>query len=143
MGWRTHDRSGSVVKSLGVAFDTPAEGITAVTDQSIDWRSVTTGDADGVLFDVDCEDDTKIDFNTSVLARTVTVGTLKLGPVSVDAGGVDMKVIFEMEPVGVGQEARVTFKDENAPKGTQPYWIRVTQTDGAKAWVSPFYVEVS
>jgi hypothetical protein len=127
----------------GYAFDTPAEGITAVSDQSIDWRSVTTGDADGVLFDFDCSDDAKIDFNTPVLNRTVTVGTLKLGPVTVEAGGVDMKVVFEMEPVGIGREARVTFKDENAPKGIHPYWIRVTQMDGAKAWVSPFYVEIS
>ena len=65
-----------------------------------------------------------------------------MGPVTIEAGGVDMKIVFEMAPTGVGREAHVTFKDANAPKGTTPYWIRVTQTDGAKAWVSPFYVTV-
>ena len=98
----------------------------------------------GVLFDVEGGDDAKIQFDTPVLERSVTLGTLRHGPVTVDAGGVDMKVVFEMAPEGVGREARMSFTDTDAPKGaTTPYWIRVVQTDGAKAWVSPFYVTVT
>ena len=134
---------GTLSNVEGYAFDTPAEGINAVASNSIEWQSVTTGDADGVLFDVAGDDTTKIQFDTPVLQRSVTMGTLRHGPVSVDAGGVDMKVVFEMAPAGVGHEVRVTFTDSDAPKGTTPYWIRVTQVDGAKAWVSPFYVTIS
>ncbi len=133
---------GNLSSVSGYAFDTPAEGITSVTDSSIAWRSVTTGDADGVLFVVEGGDDARIAFNTPVLNRAVALGTVRMGPVTIEAGGVDMKIVFEMAPTGVGREAHVTFKDANAPKGTTPYWIRVTQTDGAKAWVSPFYVTV-
>ena len=135
--------NGKLSNVSGYAFDTPAEGITSVSEQSIEWKSVTTGDADGVLFDVEGGDAAKIVFSTPVVDRSVTLGTMKHGPVTVDAGGVDMKVVFEMVPTGVGREARVTFTDEQAPKGTTPYWVRVTQTDGAKAWVSPFYVTVT
>lgn len=134
---------GTIADVEGYAFDTPAEGIRATADNAITWQSVTTGDADGVLFDLEGGDDAKILFDTPVLERSVTLGTLKHGPVTVDAGGVDMKVVFEMAPEGVGKEAQVTFTDEDAPRGTTPYWIRVTQTDGAKAWVSPFYVTIT
>jgi hypothetical protein len=141
-GGLTIDR-GKVSNVAGYAFDSPAEGITSVSEQSIEWRSVTTGDADGVLFDVDGGDDARIDFKTTVIERSVSLQTVKLGPVGIDAGGVDMKVTFEMAPTGLGRDVHFTFKDENAPRGTHPYWIRVVQTDGAKAWVSPFYVTVT
>ena len=134
--------NGKLSNVEGYAFDTPAEGVRKVTESTIDWQSVTTGDADGVVFDVEGSKETRIVFTTDILQRTVSLETLKVGPVTVDAGGVDMKVVFEMAPIGVGREARMKFKDDNAPKGTHPYWIRVTQTDGAKGWVSPFYVTV-
>ena len=135
---------GRVLDVEGYAFDTPAEGITEVTDHSIHWRSVTTGDADGVSFRLEGADDrAQIDFRTPVIDRVISFETIRLGPVILDAGGVDMKVVFEMEPTGVGREAQMTFRDQSATTGQHPYWIRVVQTDGAKAWVSPFYVTIS
>lgn len=128
---------------VGYAFDSASEGITDWEDQKIEWTSVTTGDADGVAFTVDGSDDATIDFQTPIVSRSIKLGTMKMGPVTVDAGGVDMKVVFEMEPTGVGREATVRFRDSDAPSGTHPYWIRVVQTDGSKAWVSPFYVTLS
>ena len=125
------------------AFDTPAEGITEVSDQSIHWRSVTTGDPDGVSFRVeDTNARTQISFRSDVVSCDVPVETIRGGPVTVDAGGIDMKVVFEMEPTGVGNEARMNFRDAEVEAGLHPYWIRVVQTDGAKAWVSPFYVKI-
>ena len=127
----------------GYAFDTPAEGITEVTDQSIHWRSVTTGDPDGVSFRIEGADEqTRIDFRTPVIDHKISLETIRRGPVILEAGGVDMKVVFEMEPSGVGHEARTSFRDTAAATGLHPYWIRVVQTDGAKAWVSPFYVTI-
>ncbi len=131
---------GTLWDAAGYAFDSASEGITDTTDKSIAWTSVTTGDADGVTFTVDGSDDATIDFRTPIVSRSLRLGTIKMGPVTIDAGGVDMKVVFEMTPVGIGREASVRFRDEDAPPGTHPYWIRVVQTDGSKAWVSPFYV---
>ena len=129
----------------GYAFDTPAEGITEVTDQTIHWRSVTTGDPDGVSFRIEATDEqARIDFRTPVIDREISLETIRRAPVILEAGGVDMKVVFEMEPSpsGVGHEALMTFQDTAAGTGLHPYWIRVVQTDGAKAWVSPFYVTI-
>ena len=105
---------------------------------------MTTGDPDGVSFRIEGADDrARIDFRTPVIDKRISLETIKQGPLTLDAGGVDMKVVFEMEPSGVGREARMTFRDTDAVTGLHPYWIRVVQTDGAKAWVSPFYVTIT
>ena len=104
---------------------------------------MTTGDPDGVSFRVeDTNARTQISFRSDVVSCDVPVETIRGGPVTVDAGGIDMKVVFEMEPTGVGNEARMNFRDAEVEAGLHPYWIRVVQTDGAKAWVSPFYVKI-
>jgi len=57
----------------------------------------------------------------------------------VAAGGIDIQVIFEREPVGVGREVEFSFSEDALAPDCHPYWVRVVQTDGAKAWASPIY----
>ena len=57
-----------------------------------------------------------------------------------DAGGVDMQVVFERMPMGIGLDVAFQFQEEKLERGCHPYWVRVTQVDGGKAWVSPVYV---
>ena len=126
----------------GYAFDTPAEGIEAITERTVSWKSVTTGDADGVILSLDAPPETTLDFKTSVLNRCVSLQEINDSPIVVDAGGIDMKVVFERLPIGVGGEVAFTFREAALPTGCHPYWVRVLQTDGAKAWASPIYVTI-
>ena len=124
----------------GYAFDTPAEGIEAVTDQTVSWKSVTTGDADGVILRLDAPPAATLNFRTPVLNRSLSLQEIYDSPIVVDAGGIDMKVVFERLPFGVGNEVAFTFREAALPAGCHPYWVRVLQTDGAKAWASPIYI---
>ena len=133
---------GQILKAEGYAFDTPSEGIEAVTERAVSWKSVTTGDADGVILKLDTPPETALDFKTPVLNRTIPLQEINDSPVVVDAGGIDMKVAFERLPIGVGREVAFTFREEALPTGCHPYWVRVLQTDGAKAWASPIYVTI-
>ena len=133
---------GRVLDAEGYAFDTPAEGIEAVTERTVSWKSVTTGDADGVILRLDTPPETTLDFKTPVLNRTVSLQEINEAPIVVNAGGIDMKVVFEQLPLGVGREAAFTFRESVLPTGCHPYWVRVLQTDGAKAWASPIYVTI-
>lgn len=133
---------GQILEAKGYAFDTPAEGIEMVTERSVSWKSVTTGDADGVVLKLNAPGETVLDFRTAVLTRTVTLQEMSESPVAVDAGGIDMKVVFEGLPLGVGREVAFTFQEAALPAGCHPYWVRVLQTDGAKAWASPIYVTI-
>ena len=133
---------GTILEAEGYAFDTPAEGIEVVTERSVSWKSVTTGDADGVVLKLDAPTETILDFRTPVLDRIVPLQEISGSPVVIDAGGIDMKVVFERLPLGVGREVAFTFQEAALSEGCHPYWVRVLQTDGAKAWASPIYVTI-
>ena len=49
---------GQILEAEGYAFDSPAEGIEAVTERAVSWTSVTTGDADGVILRFNAPPDT-------------------------------------------------------------------------------------
>ena len=133
---------GQILHAEGYAFDTPSEGIEAVTERTVSWKSVTTGDADGVILKLDTPPETILDFKTPILNQAVSLQELDDAPVVIDAGGIDMKVVFEWLPLGVGREVAFTFQEAALPTGCHPYWVRVLQTDGAKAWASPIYVTI-
>ncbi len=133
---------GRIVAAEGYAFDSPAEGIREVADRSVSWTSVTTGDADGVVVTLDAPEDAHLEFKTQILTWTVGLREICDGPVTVDAGPIDLKVVFERLPLGAGREVGFTFRAPDLPAGCHPYWVRVLQTDGAKAWASPVYVTV-
>ena len=133
---------GQILEAEGYAFDSPVEGIGAVTERALSWTSVTTGDADGVILRLNAPPELILDFKTLVLNRTVSLREINNSPIVVDAGGIDMKVVFERLPLGVGEEVAFTFREPALPKGCHPYWVRVLQTDGAKAWASPIYVTI-
>ena len=133
---------GRILEVQGYAFDTPAEGIEAATERTVSWTSVTTGDADGVILKLDAPPETTLNFKTPVLNRTVSFQEINDSPIVVDVGGIDMQVVFERLPLGIGREVAFTFREAALPTGCHPYWIRVLQTDGAKAWASPIYVTI-
>ncbi len=137
----TLDR-GRIRNARGYAFDTPAEGIRSASDRRVTWKSVTTGDADGVILSLDAPPDAALDFRTPVVNQTVSLRRIADGPVVTACGGVDMQVVFEQLPTGTGRAASFRFQEPQRVTGCHPYWVRVLQTDGGKAWSSPIYVEM-
>lgn len=133
---------GRILNTEGYAFDSPNEGILDVTDRSVSWKSVTTGDADGVILTLDIPLETKISFKTPVIDQSVSLGEVAKNPVVVNGGGIDIQVVFEKLPLGVGREVMFSFREPELLPGCHIYWVRVLQTDGAKAWGSPIYVTV-
>ena len=77
-----------------------------------------------------------------MLQHQVSLAEIANGPVVVEAGGIDIQVVFEREPLGIGREVEFSFQEQALAPGCHPYWVRVVQTDGAKAWASPIYVTV-
>jgi hypothetical protein len=135
-------RNGKILNARGYAFDSASEGIQESSSDSVTWKSVTTGDADGVILDIEGSPETAIDFDTEIVNTSLTLGDLEKGPIKVEAGGIEIAVVFEYVPVGVGREVSFEFTESELPTGCHPYWVRVTQVDGAKAWSSPIYTTV-
>lgn len=138
---RVQVQGGRILGARAYAFDTPAEAITECTESEVRWRSTTAGDSDGVLLNFEGSDALVFEFETDLLRRTVTLGELRQGPLVIELGGADLQVVFELAPLGTGERRiELAFTDSMLPSDLTPYWVRVTQIDGAKAWASPIFV---
>ena len=130
---------------LGVepyAFDSPTEGIIGADAGLVMWRSMTTGDEDGVILSLDDPDAAVLRFHTPVYSFMVAANELHdMRPRTYDAGGVGLHVTLRRLP----EEAPPTDVNlhwHGNQTGFVPaaYWLRVRQTDGGKAWTSPIFL---
>jgi hypothetical protein len=134
--------TGGVLRTAtGFAFDSANEGIVEQTESSVAWRSVTSGDEDGVILDIDAGADAIIEFHSAIADFRVALADLAHGPYVHEAGGESLQVKVEYLPQGRGRAANFTWH-ESLPSTsvTQPYYLRLTQTDGNRAWSSPWYI---
>jgi len=132
---------GRILAVEGYAFDSPAEGIQDWTPNSVHWRSITTGDTDGILVTLAAEADTILAVDTPLVSTEISWSDLGDSCKRIAAGGVDLELAIERRPIGLqDRHFRVNFRPADSPAGEHAYWIRVLQADGAKAWTSPWYV---
>jgi Protein of unknown function (DUF3604) len=127
----------------GWAFDSPDEGLRDHDRARARWRSVTAGDWDGVLLELDRPDDAELWFVTGPMSLRTRLS--QLGPAGrrFDAQNpqrsVELKRLPERMP-SCSFSGR--FDDPSPIPGEQAYWVRVRQSDGAYAWSSPIFVTV-
>lgn len=63
-----------IEEARGYAFDSPAEGLRGVTENRVEWESVTTGDSDGVILTLDPADQGTLKFSTGYYQLRAGVG---------------------------------------------------------------------
>jgi hypothetical protein len=134
--------TGGMIRSAeGFAFDSANEGIVEQTPTSVSWQSVTSGDEDGVILDIDGTADAIIEFDSEIAKFRMPLTDLAQGPYVHDAGGIGLQVRIEYLPHGSGRDVRFVYQESlPATALTQPYYVRLTQTDGNRAWSSPCYI---
>ena len=133
--------AGAIRGAEGYAFDSASEGIVEQTSTSVTWRSVTSGDEDGVILDVEVSPDAVIEFHSPIVDFRVRLADIEPEPYVHVAGGVDLQVKVEYLPLGNGRDCDFDYHEPLPPGvATQPYYVRLTQIDGNRAWSSPFYI---
>ncbi|MGD9498111.1 MAG: DUF3604 domain-containing protein, partial [Armatimonadota bacterium] len=131
----------TIEEAAGYAFDGPQEGVTEITPTGLAWRSITTGDEDGVTLRLSRVEGARLRFRSAPAQFDCDLGDLGREPYVVDVGGIEQRVMVQRLPVGEPPLA-VTFTwQDDPPAGASAYWVRVTQDDGAHAWSSPVFVE--
>jgi Protein of unknown function (DUF3604) len=137
--------AGRIVDAVPFAMENPEKGIRERTDSRVAWISNTTGDDDGVDVAVDAPAGAAFRFHTPVIQLEVRLSDLADGrTLTFPAGGVDLRVFLRRLPAR-GQASDLAFDhiDPSPARGRcHPYWIRVTQEDGAQAWTSPVYLDL-
>jgi hypothetical protein len=123
------------------AFDSAAEYVEAWDAQRVSWKSVTSGDEDGLLLDVEIAAGAQLHFETQLASFTLALADLGDAVHCVEAGGEELRVEVEYLPLGLeSKHCAFTWEDPAPMAGCQPYYVRLTQVDGARAWSSPFYI---
>jgi hypothetical protein len=135
---------GSILSADLFAFDNPDDGITQQTDQEIRWQSSTSGDPDGLFLDLDVPEEAELTFESEPVTFSFKLSDLASGPVTVDVDRLGRRVQAEWAPRGPRPDrVHFSYRDELASEGVNPYWVRVIQRNGAMAWSSPIYVELT
>ena len=133
-------KNGNAGNLAGFAFNQPDEMAYQVSGQDIRWISQTSGDIDGIEFDLDWNGDTILAFSTKPACFSVRVRDLLNGDMTVDAGGVNQKVCLGFAALGNQDQVKMTFVDLDMKSGVNPYWVKVIQRNGHMAWSSPMYI---
>lgn len=132
---------GRVVAARAWSFDIPIEGVTQRDERTVTWVSGTSGDADGVLLDLDAPADAEITVDTKVASMTFRVGDVGATPIVVDAGGLEQRLTVDQAPnLDAPTDVTWSWTDPSPTAGEQPYWVKVTQLDGDLAWSSPHFI---
>jgi len=141
---KTADWDGTIVVTNGTitnfrpyAFDRRDQGVFRTSDRSLDVRSATSGDIDGVFLKVDGDAPT-ITFSSRQATCSVPVEELD-GVRAIPAGGENLEVRFSRTRIGNRpRNLQLEFSDDDHT-GRAAYWVKVVQLDGHMAWSSPIY----
>ncbi len=131
-----------IINVSGYAFDTPDEGLGGWTETVVNWRSITAGDWDGVILELDPSSGSagRLNFATGPLTFSVPLGELGERPFVVDATDPARTVRLQRLPTGLPSPSCAgSFVDPDPHPGCNAYWLRVLQHDGAQAWSSPVF----
>ena len=135
---------GSITVAVPTGFgQAPVEHLTA-QQRDVCWRSYTWGNAGRVVFSVDAPPDARMTVKAGDWLTTFALR--EIGDVPCRWAlphGVDCGVSAHWLPVQpYPTELRRSIIDAAPPMGSVPYWIRVVQEDGGRAWSSPVFATV-
>ena len=107
------------------------------------WRSVTSGQEEGLLLEVDAPDDAVIAFAAGPADIGFSLGEARKHDLDWEFGGLEQSLKATTRHCeGDEHDATFEFVDENAAAGEHAYWVRVVQADFYRAWSSPIYVAI-
>jgi hypothetical protein len=135
--------SGGAIKGASpLNIYTAKYGIDDWGDHHVRWRSVTSGQEEGVMLDIDAPDDAKVTFKAGPANLSFTLEEVRANDLRWDLGGLEQYVAASTLHTDNGAcDAEFEYVDEKPADGEQAYWVRVVQTDFHRAWSSPIYVD--
>ncbi len=126
------------------ALDTPDEGLREMGEQRVSWRSITAGDWDGVILEIDDPACAELTFATEPMSLQTQLGDLqseaRVFEATSPVRSVELRRLPREAPA-LGWRGR--FDDPAAPAGAHAYWVRVRQSDGAYAWSTPIFIDLA
>ncbi len=137
-------QNGQITGAQPLNIYTAKYGIDEWSSTHANWRSVTSGQEEGVLLEVEAPDDAVITFKAGPADLSFTLGDVRSGDLRWDLGGLEQYVTVSARHTDGGTpDVDFDFVDEDPGSGDQAYWVRIVQTDFHRAWSSPVYLTTS
>jgi len=155
---------GRVALQRTIRFDSPRSRVFGAHAEGLRWHAVSCGYRSGFILEVEGDPEIRLVVNTSLItmpsyggfAQTgpkrmsysptervsarVHVSELADGPRIVEIGLLGRRLVIERAPKAETTDITFAFTDPAPQPGTNPYWLRVVQTDMEMAWTSPVFV---
>ncbi len=129
------------------AFDRIDQGILICSDRYVKWTSSTSGDYDGLILDIDGNEETILRFSSLRGAIEVPFARLLAGEiVTQEMGGLNLKVEFALDNDDICEKDFLAACQAHCElvlpdaAGEHAYWVKVTQANGNAAWSSPVFL---
>jgi hypothetical protein len=134
---------GTILKVTPLNMFAAKYGIRESGQNRVSWRSITSGQEEGLLLEVDGPDDAAIIFSAGPAVISFSLGEARHGDLDWEFGGLEQALrVTTRHCRGDELDATFEFVDEAAAAGEHAYWVRIVQTDFHRAWSSPIYVEM-
>lgn len=131
----------SIERAEVFAFDSPMDGIQAQSETTIELRSRTTGDLDGLDVWLDQAQRGRVVFRSGVGELAAELDTLDAQGHSVSFGGLDLRASVCRFPEAPTERCvELSHEVELGAGQTTPLFVKAIQVDGHIAWSSPIYL---
>ncbi|MEM7151511.1 MAG: DUF3604 domain-containing protein [Myxococcota bacterium] len=139
---RIEVQGATIERAETFAFDSPADGIRQRAADSIEFRSRTTGDIDGIDVWLDQAQTGRLVLRTQTGDVEVDLSTLDATGVTRQFGGLDLHATVARYPAQVDDRTlRLRYALPVQPGETAAVMVKAVQCDGHMAWSSPVYVD--
>ena len=133
--------SGCITDAQPLNIYTAKYGIEEWSRHQVRWRSVTSGQEEGILLKVDGPDDAVVTVKAGPAELSFRLGEARTENLRWDLGGLEQYVTAStLHTDGTTQDMVLEHVDE-PPHGEHAYWVRVVQTAFHRAWSSPIYLK--
>jgi hypothetical protein len=131
---------GRFVKAESIGFQSPCD-VLRQDAETLSWSFTGAGNRAGFTLEFEGDGATEFHFSTGPCSFDFRSDQVNLAPMRIDAGGVGRHVEVGPAPREDGpRTVDLTYRDTRRVSGVCPYWIRIVQTDQARAWSSPVYM---
>lgn len=135
-------RGGRILSATPLNMFTAKYGIVESDAHRVKWRSVTAGQEEGVLIEVDAPDQARIDFAAGPAHFGFALNEVRADDIALSFGGLEQAVrVTTLHTVGDVTDATFDFIEPDLAPGDHVYFVRVVQSDFHRAWSSPIYVK--
>lgn len=139
-------QNGKIVNAKTYAFDRIDQGIVIQSDKYIKFTSSTSGDYDGLILELEADDQTIIKFSSAAGSAQASYREIMENGFVQDMGGLNLKLEMEQAFQEIPEESRTAHSRLNVSKnlpavpGEHAYWVKILQSNGNAAWSSPIFV---